>query len=206
MRQDESDQIDLWRADNGRRVRVIQAAGGRKTKLAFESGSQLRVVDADGDGIVISIPSGEAVGGSSSRQGGAAVRRPSMQYGRQPPGGDAGGPFDDASGAAQCVARPGTAVASAAGPENRDAQGAANSRSAAAGHGAAPATESHASSPEQNRHRAASHRGAGGRAGTAKLRAGPERIRRTDSGGRLDEPSSAAPDEPRGRAEEATRA
>ena len=84
VRQDESDQIDLWRADNGRRVRVIQTAGGRKTKLAFESGNQLRVVDANGDGIVISIPSGEVVGGSSSRQGGAAVRRPSMQMDASP--------------------------------------------------------------------------------------------------------------------------
>ena len=84
VRQDENDQIDLWRADNGRRVRVIQAAGGRKTKLAFESGNQLRVVDAMGDGIVISIPSGAVVGGSSSRQGGAAVRRPSMHLDASP--------------------------------------------------------------------------------------------------------------------------
>jgi hypothetical protein len=49
VRQDESDQIDLWRADNGRRVRVMQTAGGRKSKLAFESGNQLRVVDSNGD-------------------------------------------------------------------------------------------------------------------------------------------------------------
>ena len=42
VRQDDSDQIDLWRADNGRLVRVIQAAGGPKTRLGFESGNQLR--------------------------------------------------------------------------------------------------------------------------------------------------------------------
>lgn len=84
VRQDESDQIDLWRADNGRRVRVIQAAGGRKSKLAFEAGNQLRVVDSDGDAVVISIPAGVTVGGSSSRQGGAAVRRPSVHMDASP--------------------------------------------------------------------------------------------------------------------------
>lgn len=84
VRQDESDQIDLWRADNGRHVRVLHASGETKTKLAFESGNQLRVVDAQGDAVVISIPSGDVVGGSSSRQGGAAVRRPNLHRDASP--------------------------------------------------------------------------------------------------------------------------
>ncbi len=78
VRKQEDDQIDLWRADNGRRVRVIQTAAGAKSKIAFESNSQLHVVDANGKGIVIGIPSGVAVGGSSTRQGGSAVRRPTL--------------------------------------------------------------------------------------------------------------------------------
>jgi esterase/lipase superfamily enzyme len=86
VRQDESDQIDLWRADNGRHVRVIHADGGPKTKLEFESGNQLRVVDAQGDGIVINIPSGVVAGGSGSGQGGAAVRRPGLHMDASPRG------------------------------------------------------------------------------------------------------------------------
>ncbi len=80
VRHDDSEQIDLWRADNGRHVRVIRVAPGPKSKLEFTTGDELRVVAANGDGFVFSIPSGVAVGGFSSRQGGSAMPKRSFRF------------------------------------------------------------------------------------------------------------------------------
>jgi esterase/lipase superfamily enzyme len=65
VREDDADQIDLWRADNGHHVRVLKVAGGPKEKLEFiAGGSQLRVTSQGGAGVVLAIPSGAQTGGS----------------------------------------------------------------------------------------------------------------------------------------------
>lgn len=70
VERDDNDSIDLWRADNGRRVGVLKAAGGEKQKLEFSAkGDQLSVQNRKGDGVVFSIPAGRQIGGSVGRGG-----------------------------------------------------------------------------------------------------------------------------------------
>ena len=53
------DHIDLWRADTGRYLGVLRAAGGSKHSLRFSNtGDQLLVFDEDGQGVVLNVPSG----------------------------------------------------------------------------------------------------------------------------------------------------
>ncbi|MGD9720190.1 MAG: alpha/beta hydrolase [Pirellulales bacterium] len=76
VRQNNPDQIDLWQAGTGRHIRMISAAGGAKRQLDFSSESELTVTAVNGDGLTISIPSGDVTGGSRSATGRAGVRRP----------------------------------------------------------------------------------------------------------------------------------
>jgi esterase/lipase superfamily enzyme len=80
VRQDNHEQIDLWRGDNGRHVRVIRAAGGPKSGLEFQSDNRLSVTAANGDGLVYSVPSGVAVGGLGSAGGGSAAKPPRLRF------------------------------------------------------------------------------------------------------------------------------
>jgi esterase/lipase superfamily enzyme len=80
LRADNSAQIDLWRADNGRMVRTILAEKGPKRSVEFsERGDELRVMGADGEGVVYSIPAGVSIGGFASQSGSASVKVPTVQ-------------------------------------------------------------------------------------------------------------------------------
>ncbi len=75
-------QIDLWRADNGRLIRTIQAEGGEKRSLEFSaSGEELRVLPASGHGVVYRIPSGVSIGGFQTANGGSAVAPRKVEVG-----------------------------------------------------------------------------------------------------------------------------
>lgn len=57
----DSDRIDVWRADTGRRVSSIDAPGGRKLKLEFVAGGQqLSVWSASGEATVYDLPRGNS--------------------------------------------------------------------------------------------------------------------------------------------------
>jgi esterase/lipase superfamily enzyme len=73
VRADDPDSIDLWRADNGKHVRTIAAAGGAKSAIEFSSPNELSVSTSKGNGVVYSIPAGEMVGGFASGNGGSGV-------------------------------------------------------------------------------------------------------------------------------------
>ena len=69
VRQDSNEQIDLWRADNGRHMGVIRAAGGAKQRLTFQAGNELHVLAADGHERIFSVPTGVALSGPESEGG-----------------------------------------------------------------------------------------------------------------------------------------
>ncbi|MEX0676379.1 MAG: hypothetical protein WD063_04855, partial [Pirellulales bacterium] len=77
---DDSDRVDLWRADNGRQIGALEAPGGAKRMLAFSAaGDQLRVLAQNGDGLVFSVPAGAVMGGFGTRSGGSAAEQPAVQ-------------------------------------------------------------------------------------------------------------------------------
>jgi esterase/lipase superfamily enzyme len=93
VRRDDNDRVDLWRADNGRQLGVLEAAGGAKRMLAFSAdGDQLRVYGSDGQGLVFSVPDGRQIG----EFGGSAAKKPTFRapsfaprVGSAPPSGGA---------------------------------------------------------------------------------------------------------------------
>ncbi len=80
------DHIDLWRADTGRYLGVLRAAGGPKHSLRFSNtGDQLLVFDDEGQGVVLNVPSGVGRAAISGRE--AQDRR--ADHDRTRPGGHA---------------------------------------------------------------------------------------------------------------------
>lgn len=78
VRRDNPDEIDLWRADNGRFLRTIAGEGGAKKSLDFDAETgELRVVDRRGNGQIYSVPAGVLTGGFQISNGLAAVKPPS---------------------------------------------------------------------------------------------------------------------------------
>ena len=77
VREDDPDKIDVWRADNGRHLRVISATGGPKAEIAFV-GNELHVKSANGDGQKFSVSSGAATGSFRSSRGLAAMKAPTV--------------------------------------------------------------------------------------------------------------------------------
>ncbi len=77
VRRDNPDEIDLWRADNGRFLRTIAGEGGPKKSLDFDAETgELRVADRRGNGQLYSVPAGVLTGGFQISSGLAAVKPP----------------------------------------------------------------------------------------------------------------------------------
>jgi len=77
VRRDNPDEIDLWRADNGRYLRTIAGEGGPKKSLDFDAETgELRVADRRGNGQLFSVPAGVLTGGFQISNGLAAVKPP----------------------------------------------------------------------------------------------------------------------------------
>ena len=80
VRRDNPDQIDLWRADNGRHLRTIAGEGGAKKTLDFDAETgELRVVDRRGNGQLYSVPAGILTGGFQISNGLATVKPPTVK-------------------------------------------------------------------------------------------------------------------------------
>lgn len=78
VRRDNPDEIDLWRADNGRFLRTITSEGGPKKSLDFDAETgELRVADRRGNGQTYSVPAGVLTGMFQLSNGMAAVKPPS---------------------------------------------------------------------------------------------------------------------------------
>jgi hypothetical protein len=58
VRRDDSDRIDLWRADNGRHLAQIEAAGNKRQLEFSDDGKQLQVYTGDSEGLLFSVPDG----------------------------------------------------------------------------------------------------------------------------------------------------
>ncbi len=84
VRLDQASKIDLWQASSGRHLRVIEAAGGRKSQLDFVGSDVLRVQTASGRTLEFAVPSGLALGGAIRGEGSALATPPSF---RTPSGG-----------------------------------------------------------------------------------------------------------------------
>jgi esterase/lipase superfamily enzyme len=86
VRTENPDEIDLWRADNGRFLRTIISEGGAKKSLDFDAETRdLRVADRRGNGQLFSVPAGILTGSFQSSNGLAAVSPPKVSLSIEAP-------------------------------------------------------------------------------------------------------------------------